>query len=106
MLACDTAPLPGYLLYIEADASDEQFARAGGLIDFRLRENFHYDYARALGQLQCVRAVRIRNGAKLYLEDAMRNGQRPGDVKFPALSRRAGWSHVFGVEHGVASRLS
>jgi len=106
MLACDTAPLPGYLLYIEADASDEQFARAGGLIDFRLRENFHYDYARALGQLQCVRAVRIRNGAKLYLEDAIRNGQRPGDVKFPALNRRADWSHVFGVEHGVASRLS
>jgi len=106
MLACDTAPPPGYVLYIEADESDEQIARTGELIDTRLRENFHYDYARTIGQLACVRAVRIRNGAKLYLEDAIRNGQRPGDVKFPALNQRNAWSNIFGVGHCLAGRLS
>jgi hypothetical protein len=104
MLACDTAPPPGYVLYIEAHQSEQQLARAGELVDTALRENFHYDYARTIGQLACVRAVRIRNGAKVYMEDAIHNGQRPGDVKFRALSERDDWSRVFGL--GLVGKLS
>jgi hypothetical protein len=106
MLACDTAPPPGYVLYIEAHQSEEQLAGAAELVDAALRENFHYNYARTIDQLACVRAVRIRNGANLYLEDAIRNGQSPGNVKFPALNRRDGWAAVFGVGHRLASRPS
>ena len=103
MLACDTAPPPRYVLYIEANQSEQQLTRAAELVDTALRENFHYDYARTIGQLANVRAVRIRNGAKIYLEEAIRNGQRPGDVKFPALNQRGNWSRVFGVAHSLAS---
>jgi hypothetical protein len=96
MLACDTAAPPGYVLYIESDCSKEQLARASEAIDTGLRENFHYNYARRLGQLALVRAARIQNAAKIYLEDAIRNGQRLGNVKIPALHRRGNWSDVFG----------
>ncbi len=95
MLACDTAVPPHYVLYIDDPGQDGLLDRAAQLIDVRLRENFHYDYARQLGQLAGVRAVRVRDGAEMYLAAAMRNGQKAGDVKAPALDRRDGWSGVF-----------
>jgi hypothetical protein len=97
MLACNTDAPPGYLLYIDSSEPDELIGRAAEKIDSRLRENFHYNYARQLDQLACVRAVRVRDGAGAYLAAAMRNGQKAGDVKAPALDRRDGWSKVFGA---------
>ncbi|MGA2169390.1 MAG: GH3 auxin-responsive promoter family protein [Terracidiphilus sp.] len=105
MLACDTTPPAGYVLYIDADGSGELIAQAAAAIEADLRDNFHYDYARRLGQLASVRAVRIRDGARLYMKDAVRNGQKMGDVKAPALNRRGGWSSVFGVETDKERRL-
>ena len=98
MLACDTTTPAGYALYIDTDGSGEQIAQAAATIEADLRGNFHYDYARRLGQLASVRAVRVRDGAGLYMKDAVRNGQKMGDVKVPALNRRSGWSSVFVVE--------
>jgi hypothetical protein len=98
MLACDTDAPPGYVLYIEADRSDDLLARAAESIDAGLRENFHYDYARGLGQLVCVRAKRVRDGARTYWEHAVRSGQKPGDVKVPALHRRDGWSRILNAQ--------
>ncbi|HEX3685346.1 MAG TPA: GH3 auxin-responsive promoter family protein [Bryobacteraceae bacterium] len=95
MLACDTDSPPGYVLYIDTHHGDELIHRAAKRIDARLRENFHYNYARELGQLSCLRALRVRNGAKIYLLEAMRNGRPPGSVKLPALDRRSGWSKIF-----------
>jgi hypothetical protein len=96
MLACDTDASPGYVLYIDSPADDEMVACAAKMIDAGLSENFHYNYARQLGQLACVRAFRVRGGAASYLAAATRNGQKLGDVKPPALDRRGGWSRVFG----------
>jgi hypothetical protein len=98
MLACDTDAPPGYVLYIETEESNDLLTRAAGEIDAGLRDNFHYDYARRLGQLACVRAVRVRNGANAYWNDAIRKGQKPGDVKVPALHRRNGWSRIFDTQ--------
>ncbi|HEY1758525.1 MAG TPA: GH3 auxin-responsive promoter family protein [Bryobacteraceae bacterium] len=95
MLACNTDAPPGYELYIDSPERDELLDRAAEMIDGRLRQNFHYDYARQLGQLACVRAVRVRDGAGAYLAAAIRNGQKPGDVKAPALEKHDGWSGVF-----------
>jgi hypothetical protein len=95
MLACDTDAPPRYVLYIDSPETDEMLDRAAQSIDERLRENFHYNYARQLGQLACMRAFRVRDGAEVYLTAAIRSGQKAGDVKVPALDRRDGWSRVF-----------
>jgi hypothetical protein len=95
ILACDTLPPPGYVLYIDADANDDLLARAANAIDTGLRENFHYDYARRLGQLECVRATRVPDGAKTFSDGAARNGQRLGDIKVPALDHRSAGSGAF-----------
>jgi hypothetical protein len=96
MLACDTDAPPHYVLYVDSQEHDELLERAAQSIDERLRENFHYNYARELGQLTCVRALRVRDGADIYLKAAIRNGQKAGNVKVPALDRRDGWSRIFG----------
>jgi hypothetical protein len=95
MLACETEGHPGYVLYIDAADTDEQIGRTVEFIDEKLRENFHYDYARRLGQLAPVRPVRVRDGARAYMDASMRLGQRAGDIKVPALERRNVWSKEF-----------
>jgi hypothetical protein len=96
MIACDTDAPPHYVLYIDSPEPEELLARAARSIDGRLCENFHYNYARELGQLAGLRAFRVRDGADIYLKAAIRNGQKAGDVKVPALDRRDGWSKIFG----------
>ena len=96
MLACDAAPpCASYVLYIEAEASEETLTQAATRIDSALRSNFHYDYARKLGQLGPVRVFRARKAAASYMARAMGNGQRAGDIKPLALDRRDGWSQIF-----------
>ena len=96
MLACDTSRSPaGYVLYIDALGPDEVLARAATRIDAGLRSNFHYHYARKLGQLALLRVFRAQAAAATYLSRAVANGQRAGDVKPPALDCRAGWSGIF-----------
>jgi len=97
MLACQTScPPAGYVLYTDAIESDEVLARAAARIDKGLRSNFHYHYARELGQLSLVRVFRAQTAAETYLSVAVGNGRRAGDVKPPALDRRDGWSGIFG----------
>lgn len=55
-------------------------------LDAALRANFHYDYARRLGQLEPVRLVDAGpDAAARYLAAAVARGRRLGDVKVPAL---------------------
>jgi len=98
MLACDTTPPASYVLYIDTDGNGELIARAAEAIETGLCDNFHYDHARRLGQLASLRSVRVRDGARLYMKHAVRNGQKMGDVKVPSLDRRSGWSSIFVVE--------
>jgi GH3 auxin-responsive promoter len=96
MLACDPdlSP-PAYVLYVETGASDESADRVGRLVESSLRHNFHYDYARLLGQLGPLRVFRAEQSAATYLDAGVRAGQRAGDVKPLALDRRDGWSRRF-----------
>lgn len=77
----------GYVLY--ADAAAPGLAER---LETELRANFHYDYARRLGQLDAVRLVNVPAGAAgRYAAECVRRGQRLGDVKVPALEVRGGW---------------
>lgn len=96
MLACDTAlGPPSYVLYIDSLESDAELDRAAAAIDAGLRGNFHYDYARRLGQLGPVTVFRARHAAASYLSTAIGSGQRAGNIKPLALDRRDGWSERF-----------
>ncbi len=95
MLACDTRPSPAYVLYIEADAPDRTLGLIGCGIEDALCGNFHYGYARRLGQLGPVRVFRAQQAAAGYLEHAVASNQRAGDVKPVTLDRRDIWWRVF-----------
>jgi hypothetical protein len=95
MLACDdTLSPPAYVLYIDTSESADVLERVGGSIELRLRDSFHYDYARRLGQLATLRVFRAEGANDAYLTAAVRGGQRAGDVKPLTLDRRTGWSLI------------
>jgi hypothetical protein len=65
-----------------------------------LGEHGDYRYARTLGQLAPVRVFRVAaNGTDTYLDACCRAGQRLGDIKPLALSRRDDWTSVFAGDY-------
>ena len=96
MLACEPdPPAPGYVLYIESSAPEDTLYRAAASIETGLLDNFHYNYARRLGQLAPVRLFRARGAAESFLDAKRQGGQRPGTIKPLALDQRGGWSRIF-----------
>lgn len=88
-----------YVLYIQTE-QDEQDKPAhlpdAGHLDQLLRENFHYDYCRKLGQLKAVRVFAVTgNPGHAYLEHCRKSGQRLGDIKPSCLSAQKDWNGVF-----------
>jgi GH3 auxin-responsive promoter len=95
MLACDDSlPGPAYVLFIDVAGPDEPLARLAHHVDTELRRSFHYDYARRLGQLGSLRVFRAESASEDYLREAVRSGQRLGDVKTLSLDRRTDWSNI------------
>jgi hypothetical protein len=89
---------PAYRLFLETDAPDARLAEAAAAVEQALREGHHYRYARELGQLGPVRAVRVAQGARHYEARCIALGQRAGDIKPMDLHRQPGWSaHFSGV---------
>ena len=76
-----------YVLYTETEMD-------ANVIDTALRENFHYDYCRKLGQLKEVKVVIVQNGAQQYIDNCVRFGMRLGDIKPACLSNRQGWVFI------------
>lgn len=67
-------------------------------LDAALRANFHYDYARRLGQLDAAVVVDAGGAAAArYLDACVRRGQRLGDVKVPALAVGGDPAGLFGA---------
>ena len=96
MLACDTSgEVPNYVLYVEAAASEDELGGIAASIERALEENFHYQYARRLGQLGPLRVFAARKAEASYLAACMARGQRAGDVKSVALDPRDGWTPKF-----------
>ncbi|HVR75512.1 MAG TPA: GH3 auxin-responsive promoter family protein [Planctomycetota bacterium] len=87
MLAPEWGAPPRYVLFVES-------RRAGLVARFveeRLRESYHYDYSRRLGQLEAVEGVEVSNGDAKYLRGCEDLGQRLGAVKPACLRREPGW---------------
>jgi len=95
MLAIDTTSMPpGYVLFIEADGALSR--QLGAAVDEALCENFHYQYCRDLGQLQCVRVFRIDgDAAEAYLRHVGRPTSAAGQIKPVSLHGGTDWASVF-----------
>ena len=91
---------PAYRLYIESAAGDERLEELAARIEAGLCEGSAYRYARALGQLGAVRAVRVRDGLRHYEARRIAHGQRAGSIKPIDLSADADWHAWFGVDAG------
>ncbi len=100
MIACEVNhPELGYVLYIESCVSGETLHRAAACIEARLQDNFHYRYARQLGQLAPLRVFRANGAAESYLNAKKQGGQRAGAIKQLALDARGDWSCIFQGEY-------
>lgn len=72
-----------YTLFIDTDVPLDPHH-----LDDALRESFHYDYCRRLGQLGPLRIQRVENGA---YQRAVASEQKLGDMKPPAIDARRDW---------------
>jgi hypothetical protein len=95
MLAPEWDGPPAYRLFVETDATDVALEEAARAIERALCEGHHYRYARELGQLGPVRAVRVTEGARRYEARCLTLGQRAGDIKPTDLHRQPGWAAHF-----------
>jgi hypothetical protein len=95
MLAPEWEAPPAYRLFLETDAPEDLLAQAAAAIERALHEGFHYRYARELGQLGPVRAVRVTEGVRHYEARCIALGQRAGDIKPADLHRQPGWTAHF-----------
>lgn len=79
-----------YCLYTTAEGID------GDALDYALRESYHYDYCRSLGQLEKADVQRVCGSPeKAYSERLAAEGMRLGDIKPAYLSSRGGWDDWF-----------
>ena len=92
MLAPDDSDDFRYALFIEVDEYDTDLAQD---VDDQLRNNFHYDYCRKLGQLQPVEIVRVLQGTETYLRVCQSRGQKLGNIKPAVLQKTNGWRKWF-----------
>ena len=68
-------------------------------LDDALRESYHYNYCRQLGQLQEARSVTVTGDPqKTYIERLAAEGMRVGDIKPAYLSPKSGWREFFDLQ--------
>lgn len=93
----DSESGPAYALFVESNrVSDQSLISSGREIENALRQNYHYDYCRDLGQLAALKVFRIEGGAQqVYVKVCQANGQRIGGLKPSALNNLSGWSRSF-----------
>lgn len=81
-----------YVLYVDS----EMPSATETAVDNALRENFHYDYCRKLGQLKCLKIFCLTGNARAaYLKECTIQGMRLGDIKSTALALNGGWDKIF-----------
>ncbi len=81
-----------YVLYIKSD----NLLPSGEEVDKALRESFHYDYCRKLGQLKELQIfVLTGDPKKEYVDGCLAAGQKLGDIKPAWLSAREDWDRYF-----------
>lgn len=86
-----------YVAYVEGLDPREAEVFAADL-DRKLSTSFHYRYARDLGQLGPVEAVRVDGGRARFERALVERGARAGDLKPTHLDAGLFWSEVFRSE--------
>ena len=80
----------GYVLYTSCKSVTAE------ALDRALRESYHYNYCRDLGQLDMARIVRVADDShERYLKRLVDGGMRLGDIKPAYLSNKSGWYNYF-----------
>lgn len=92
MLAPTLDEPPRYDLLVECDPADAD--RLAEAVEHRLADSHQYALCRRLGQLERVRAVVVRDGARLYERSCLARGQRISAIKPPALGAHFGGGGV------------
>ena len=65
-------------------------------LESKLRENFHYDYCRKLGQLKKIKLfILTGNPEREYIEACQNKNQKLGNIKMTALSKEGDWENIF-----------
>jgi hypothetical protein len=95
MMAPSVETTAHYCLYVEASPEHAELLAAA--LEQELNAAHHYALCRALGQLDPVRAVPVRDGEQSYERACMARGQRAGSIKPPALEPSLGWERHFSV---------
>lgn len=68
-------------------------------LDDALRESYHYNYCRQLGQLEEAEVIIVTgNPEEKYMERLVAEGMRAGDIKSAYLSSKSGWREYFDVQ--------
>lgn len=68
------------------------------LLDEALRDSFHYNYCRQLGQLEQAEVIVIGGSPEdTYIKRLAAEGMRIGDIKPAYLSRKTGWENYFEI---------
>jgi len=89
-------PAPRYALYLQSKSAVPDGLAAA--LDAALGENFHYAYARRLGQLAPLRLFLVDPQSAPetdYMRVQAAGGRRLGGIKRPQFERTTGWSEVF-----------
>jgi len=87
-----------YVLFLETNA-DVGIEGLTAVLDQILRENFHYDHCRRLGQLTAPRVFLIdptvADGVSGYQAEMSARGLKLGDIKLVPLDSKTGWERRF-----------
>ena len=80
-----------YILFIKTDKKIDVKD-----LENKLRENFHYDYCRKLGQLKAIKVFTLTGQPeKEYIQACQNKNQKLGNIKMIALSKESGWENIF-----------
>ncbi|MBI3724941.1 GH3 auxin-responsive promoter family protein [bacterium] len=95
---------PAYALLIDSDSQDAALESTAQGMEDDLREAHAYDHARVLGQLDALRVVRVRDGARRFEQALVSRGAKAGNVKPASLHAGLFWPSVFPEARAAAGR--
>ncbi len=87
-----------FLQFKTNQLSKEVMTQFSLAIEEKLRENYHYNYCRQLGQLHSLRTFIITSqtdATQTYLQTCNELGQRLGNIKPTCLHSFTGWGKIF-----------
>ncbi len=94
-MVAPTTDAAGYALFLDASLWDERSATARArVLEDRLTGNPHYAYARRLGQLAPLEAIRVVDPLSRYYDACLARGQRVGEIKPPVLRIETDWESI------------